>query len=66
MKVFEKHDGYMTLNATYYPGMVELLIIDNWLEVSCSLNMSMTQWRAMNAAVDSAHNGYKREELDNG
>lgn len=56
-KVYWQENGYHMLNVTYYPGMVELQVIDNFKDNDIIFNVSVAQWRAMNKAVESAHGG---------
>ena len=56
-KVFERESGMDMLTLSYYPGMVELALEDEWRDVGISFNVSLADWRAMNKAVEAAHNG---------
>ncbi len=58
MKAYEKNSGsYDKIEVSYYPGMVEILMTDNWNDLETHFNMSMSDWRALNVAVEAAHNG---------
>ena len=55
--VFERESGMDMLTLTYYPGMVELTLVDGWHDIDNSFNVSLADWRAMNVAVERTHNG---------
>jgi hypothetical protein len=55
--VFERKSGFDTLTLTYYPGMVSIDMLDDWHELVGQFNVSMADWRTMNVAVETAHNG---------
>lgn len=57
MDVFERKSGKDLLIVAYYPGMVEINILDGWHDFDNSFNVSLADWRAMNVAVEAAHNG---------
>ena len=56
-EVFVRRDGQAELKLSYYPGMVEILIIDHWNDTESYVNVNMADWRAMNVAIEKAHNG---------
>ena len=57
MIVFERESGMDKLVVSYYPGMVELVVMDVWHDVSTTFNVSMADWRAMNVAIENKHGG---------
>jgi hypothetical protein len=61
MIVFERESGMDKFVVSYYPGMVELVVMDVWHDVSTTFNVSMKDWRAMNTSIEAAHNGENNE-----
>lgn len=63
MKVFERGSGMNILEISYYPGMVEIIINNGWHDSSNTFNISLTEWRAMNKAVEAQHNGDNHDKI---
>ena len=64
MKVFQRESGMDTLQLFYYPGMTSIVIKNGWNDSEEEFNISMSDWRAMNKALEAAHNGGQNDHKE--
>ena len=46
----------------YYPGVVSVVIFDEWNPRGREFSINLTDWRAMNNAVERAHGGIEDDQ----
>ena len=62
MEAYKKESCGDYLMVEYFPGMATVTVLDHWHDQAASFNISIKDWRAMNVAVEAAHNGEHHDQ----